>query len=351
MIPHSRPTFGPEEKRACLQVLDSLQIAQGRKVEEFEKRFCKITGRRYAIAVNSGSTALSLALRVLGVGERNEVIVPSFNCAALLHAVDSVHAEACVADIESEDCNLSVSQTKKALSRRTKAIVAAHIFGRAGRIKELLKLGVPVIEDGTQALGAHAGGNPVGSFGPVSVFSFYATKMITTGEGGMLLTDSKQLAEKLFDMRDYDKKDRYGFRTNSKMTDLQAAIGIEQLRKLSFFVRKRREIAHRYDQAFTRRGLTLPVADHDRDHVYFRYVLRIKQNSERFLRELIRKGVDAKRPVYKPLHRYLNLSGGAFPATVSAMKEVCSIPIYPSMSEKECERVSRAVRAVAAAKS
>lgn len=348
MIPHSRPTFGPEEKRACARVLDSCQIAQGEKVAEFERGFCRLTGRRYAIAVNSGSAALSLALRALGIEAGHEVIVPSYNCAALLHALDSVGASARVVDIDPDDYNLSVLGTRRALSRKIKAVIVPYLFGRAARIREFLKLGLPVIEDGTQSLGAHDGGRPVGSFGEISIFSFYATKMITTGEGGMLLTDSGRLAGALRDMRDYDKKERYGFRTNSKMTDLQAAIGIEQLKKLPSFIRARRKIARNYDRVFAGLNVTRPCADRARDHVYFRYVLAVRPDAGGFLRKLRRAGIDAKRPVFKPLHRYLGLPDGDFLVTARAMREVCSVPIYPAMNEKECGRVIRAVREAAA---
>ncbi|MFA6599666.1 MAG: DegT/DnrJ/EryC1/StrS family aminotransferase [Candidatus Omnitrophota bacterium] len=336
MIPHSKPTLGKEEKAACLRVLDSQQIAQGRQVEAFEKGFCRLTGRRYAIAVNSGSAALSLALRVLKVGPGDEVIVPSYNCAALLHAVDSVGAKAKPVDIEAADFNLSVSETRRAVGPKTKALIAASLFGNPGRIRELVQLGVPVIEDGTQALGAYVGHHSVGSFGVISVFSFYATKMMTTGEGGIILTDSKALAGTLYDLRDYDKKERHCFRTNSKMTDFQAAIGIEQLKKLPQFVRRRRKIAKQYNQCcFISTG-----------HVFFRYVLRIPGNLQKCIREFRRRGIDAKRPVFKPLHRYLGMSDARFPETVRAMGEVCSLPIFPSMTDKECTAVAKVIQSI-----
>lgn len=343
MIPHSRPTFGKEEKKACLAVLDSLEIAQGRRVAAFEKAFCRFTGRRYAVAVSSGTTALSLALRALKVTRGDEVIVPSYNCAALLHAVDSAGAKAVCADIDMEDLNISVPDTKKKLGRKTKAIIVPHLFGRAARIGEIVKLGIPVIEDGTQALGARASARKVGSFGAVSVFSFYATKMIATGEGGMLLADSGRIAQGLSDMRDYDKKDVYRFRTNSKMTDLEAALGIEQLRKLPFFIRRRREIARQYDRAFRGSDVILPEADELRDHVYSRYAVRIGQNYRLWLEYFNRRGIAAKKPVYGLLHRYLGFPDDSFPNSVQAMRTVCSIPVYPMLTAKECGTVCRAI--------
>ncbi len=360
MIPHSRPSLGEEEKKAVAAVLDSIHIAQGPKVAEFEKKFCDFTGRKYAVAVSSGTSALMIALAALGISKGDEVIVPSFACAALLHAVHILGAKAVPADIDPEDFNLDPRDVKKRIRRKTKAIIAAHSFGRASRMKEIQSLGIPVIEDATQALGASLSGKKAGAFGEASIFSFYATKMITTGEGGMVLTDSKRIAGILEDLRDYDKKKTHRLRTNSKMTDLEAAMGIEQLRKLPEFIRKRREIALKYRSLFTvilrpkaeeslrsfaslrMTKIILPVEDEDRDHVYFRFVVRIKNKSGVWIKDWVRRGIDVKRPVFKALHTVLGLPEMKFPETEKAMKEVVSLPIFPSMTGEEWKEIVKA---------
>lgn len=335
MIPHSRPSLGEEEKRAVRGVLESLHIAQGPKVAEFERKFCDFTGRKYAVAVSSGTSALMLALAGLGISKGDEVIVPSFACSALLHAVDILGAKPVPSDIDSEDFNLDPQAARKKITRKTKAIIAAHSFGRASRMKEISRLGIPVVEDATQGLGSSIGQKKAGAFGEASVFSFYATKMITTGEGGMILTDSKRLAAIFSDLRDYDKKESHRLRTNSKMTDLEAAMGIEQLRKLPEFIRKRREIASNYRRILRDYPLIFPVEGEGRDHVYFRFVVRVKQKAGAWIRDLRRRGMDAKQPVFKPLHEVLGLSKNGFPETARAMKEACSLPIFPSMTARE----------------
>ncbi len=343
MIPHSRPTLGSEEKKACLEVLDSLQIAQGERVASFERSFSELVGRRYAVAVSSGTSALVLSLMALDISRGDEVVMPSYTCVALLHAVRAVGAEPVLVDIEPADFNISVSYVKKKIGRRTQAILVPHAFGRASRMKELLALGVNIIEDGTQALGAQVGEEKVGSFGILSLFSFYATKMMTTGEGGMILTDSKRLADKLYDLRDYDKKNSYRLRTNSKMTDLEAAIGIEQLKKLPFFISRRREIAARYQDAIRNGNFITPTESAGCNHVYFRYVLRIRKGLNHWIKGLKQEGIEAKKPVFKPLHQYLELSDKNFPETVAAMREACSLPIFPSLSDEECGTLCRAI--------
>ncbi len=344
MIPHSKPTLGEDEKKACLAVLDSLQIAQGEKVVAFEKAFCELIPRRFAVAVSSGTSGLYLSLLALGVRKGDEVIVPSFTCAALLHAVEAAGACPVVVDIDIEDYNICVPEVKKKLSRKTKAVIVPHAFGRAARIDEMECLGIPVIEDGTQALGARVGSKNVGAFGALSIFSFYATKMITTGEGGIILTDSRKLAGKLLDLRDYDKKSDYHFRTNSKMTDIEAAIGLEQVKKLPGFIQRRREIAFHYTQALKGTSVIVPAKDAQRDHVYFRYVIRIPKKSQGWLKQLTGQGIDAKRPIFKPLHRYLGLLDNLFPGTTQAMKETCSLPIFPSLGSEDRDHVCQALR-------
>lgn len=344
MIPHSRPTLGPEEQEAVRAVLESGKIAQGPKVIEFEKKFCGHTGRRYAIAVSSGTAALQLSLMALGIQKGDEVIVPSFTCVALLHALDGVGARPVVADICLETFNLSLAEIKKKIRRKTKAVIAPHSFGLPIPLTEFEKLPIPVLEDGTQALGASIGKRRVGSFGALSIFSFYATKMITTGEGGILLTDSRKWAERLHDLRDYDKKESYRFRTNSKMTDLEAAIGVEQLKKLPSFVVRRREIARRYQESLGGTAVILPFESPTAESVYYRYVIRVPRRPKEWMRELRVRGVDAKEPIFKPLHRYLNLPDSQFPAATQAFRECVSLPLYPSLSDAECDEVCRALR-------
>ena len=343
MIPHSRPTLGTEEKRALEEVLESGEIAQGRRVREFEKNFCALLGRRYAVAVSSGTSALHLSLLALEIGRGDEVILPSYTCAALLHAVAAAGARPVVVDIDPEDFNLSMRETRKKIRRRTRAVIIPHAFGRAAAIEELSDAKIAVIEDGTQALGAKVGDCRVGSFGRASVFSFYATKMITTGEGGMVLTNSRRVAQRLQDLRDYDKREKYDFRTNSKMTDLEAAMGIVQLGKLPAFIQRRREIASRYTAALQGSGVLAPAADSRRDPVYYRYVVRVTKKPKDWLRQVRNCGIDAKEPVFKPLHRYLNLPDSQFPETTRAMKESCSLPIYPTLSEEACREVLAAI--------
>lgn len=345
MIPHSRPTLGPEEKEAVCEVLDSCQIAQGIKTAQFEQKFCKWTGRRYAVAVSSGTSALMLALTAMGLSRGDEVLVPSFVCSALLHSAAILGVKPVPVDINPEDFNLDPDKARRKIRLKTRAVIAASMFGRICRMQDLLKIGIPVIEDATQSLGASLSGKPAGSFGALSVFSFYATKMITTGEGGMILTDSRRLAERLRDLRDYDKKKNYRLRMNAKMTNFQAAMGLAQLKKLPGFIQTRRQMAAWYRKVLSDFPCQLPVENEDRDHVYSRFVIRFEKGAAAFLKNIRKRGIDAKRPVFRAAHQELGLKDSDFPETKKAMQEACSLPIYPSMTSEERKAIESALLA------
>ena len=159
----------------------------------------------------------------------------------------------------------------------------------------------------------------------------------------MVLTDFPRVAERILDFRDYDKKEVHRFRTNSKMTDLEAAMGIEQLKKISNFVERRRQIARLYREILSETGMILPTEDSNRDHVYFRYVVRIPRKAKDEFRRLEESGVEVKKPVYKPLHQYLGLSDTSFPHTARAMRESCSLPIYPSLRDEEWKQIHESI--------
>lgn len=342
LIPHSRPTLSEEEVEAVAEVIRSGRVAQGEVVEEFEGKVAELVGARGGVATSSGTTALHLALLTLGVGRGDEVLIPSYVCSAVLHAVNSVGATPVLVDVDPYTFNLDPTDLKARLTSRTKAIILPHLFGLPADLDEILALGIPVVEDCAQAIGATYRGRPVGSFGQISVFSFYATKMLTTGEGGMLTSNSVQLLNLARDLRDYDERDDYRVRFNYKMTDFQAAMGLVQLRKLQNFIVRRRQIAQAYNANFRNLSLGLPGDGEDRTHIFYRYVVRVSGGVKRWIARLQEEGVVGRRPVYKPLHHYLGVGG--FKGTEEAFTTALSIPIYPSLSSEELERVIKVVR-------
>jgi len=336
MIPHSRPFLDEEDHRGVLDVLRSGQLAQGERVAAFEDAFCREMVLPGAVAVSSGTAALHLALLALKIGTGDEVIIPSYVCTALWHAVRYTGATPVLADIEADSFNLSVLDVMTRLTKKTRAIIVPHMFGQSADIDTLVNLGIPVIEDCAQSLGSHYRGQPAGTFGTAAIFSFYATKVIAAGEGGMVVSRDMNLIDNIREMRDYDEKETLATRFNYKLTDLQAALGTSQLKKLPVFIARRQEIARRYDRVLREAGLPPPVSKPDRDHSYFRYVFLL-DNMDRFINDMVRQGVICRRPVFRPLHDYLEQTG--FEVTNQVWRHAVSMPIYPGLTEEEVETV------------
>ncbi|NIM90455.1 MAG: aminotransferase class I/II-fold pyridoxal phosphate-dependent enzyme [Candidatus Aminicenantes bacterium] len=341
-IPHSRPLVAELDLEAVVSALESGQISQGPAVDKFEKALAEYIGQNKAAATNSGTAALHLALLALDVKEKDEIIIPSFVCSAVLNAVNHTGATPVIADIELLTYNLSVESVKKTLTQKTKAIIVPHMFGCPAEMNKFLELDIPIIEDCAQAIGATFKGQKVGSLGLLSIFSFYTTKVMACGEGGMVLSDAEDLILKIKDLREYDNKDDYLVRYNYKMTDIQAALGLSQLSSLNKFVARRKEIAALYFEEFKDCDFSLPVWKQGKEHIYYRFVIRIKDDISGYLEKFQQKGIICRRPVYKPLHLYLNLPG--FPQTTEAWQKAISIPLYPSLTEEEIDRIIEAVK-------
>ena len=338
-ISHSRLTLGPQEADAVAAVIDSGHIAEGGVVKKFEGALAEFLDLDFAISTSSGTAALHLTLLAMGIGPGDEVIIPSYVCTALLNAVNYTGATPILAEIMPNNYNIDAADVKGCLSKRTKAIIVPHLFGLPANLNQLRELDVPIVEDCAQAVGAEYQRRPVGSFGDAAIFSFYATKMITTGEGGMVATGSRKIFERIRDLKTYDKRKKYRVSFNYKMTDIQAALGLVQLERLESIIRRRKSIAATYQAGFEGFDLKLPTVDVG--HVYFRYVINVKTDARPWIQALARLGVIGDRPIYIPLHRYLKMPG--FPATEDAWRQSVSIPIYPTLTLDEVNRVIEAV--------
>ena len=338
IISQSKPTIDETDIELVSQVILSRQIAQGPMVERFEAAMSKFVGVKYAIATNSGTSALHLVLLALDIGEGDGVIVPSHVCTALLNAIGYVGATSCITDIN-EEYNIAVEDVKRRVTNQTKAIIVPHMFGVPADIDDFLELGIPMIEDCALSVGAQYKGQQVGTFGIASIISFYATKMLTTGEGGMVLTNSAEIAEKIKDLREYDVREDYRIRFNYKMTDIHAALGVNQLRKLPQFIQRRCEIADYYTQYFSRLNIDLPKVKNGKTSVWYRYVVKVPSRLPEIIERFETEGVICDSPIAKPLHNYLGLPDEEYPNTTKAFQSALSIPIYPSLDDAKVARI------------
>jgi len=335
MINHNQTNFDEAEVNAAIAILKSGRIAQGEKVRQLEKELAMTIDRKHCAAVSSGTTALSLALEALGVGPSDEVIIPSYTCTALYHAVKFNNAIPVYADIEAETCNLSPDSVKEKLTPNTKAIIFPHMFGQPGYITEIKKLGVPVIEDIAQSVGAKIDNKMTGYYGDIAVISFYATKMLGAGEGGAILTDSSEIHNYILQHRAYDEMEQLTRRYNAKMTNITAAIALAQLSKLQSFIAQRARINKQYFGTL-KLSRDIPFCKPPFFPNFYRYIVRCS-NAENLIAYGIKNGIQFRKPVFKPIHQYeCNV---ALPVTEKKWQEQVSIPIYPQLSKTEINTI------------
>lgn len=352
MIPIANPNIGEEEINAVKQVLSSGMLAQGEKVKEFENNFANYIGTKYAVATSSGTSALHLALLSLVVGPGDEVITTPFSFISTANSILFCGAKPVFADIDSKTFNIDPKEIKKKITPKTKAIIPVHLYGQPANMDEIMKIAedgdIKVLEDSAQAHGAEYKGKKVGSIGDCSAFSFYATKNIVTGEGGMVTTNNKKITEKIRKLRDhgqtkYYEHDELGF--NLRMTDIQAAIGTEQLKKLDKFNKKRRKNAEFLSKNLE--GIVeTPFVSKDVKHVFHQYTIKT-DNRDELLKKLHKNKIVAKiyypkpihkQPLYKKMGYNINL-----PVSENISKKVLSLPIHPKLKKHDLEKIVKTI--------
>lgn len=352
MIPIAKPLIGDEEKQAVLEVLNSGILAQGPWVQAFEQAFAEMCGVRYAIATSSGTTALHIALLAHGIGPGDEVITSPFTFVASANCALYVGARPVFVDIDPRTFNLNPELVEAAITPRTRAIIPVHLYGLPCDMDPIMeiarKYGLVVIEDACQAHGAEYRGRRVGSFG-TGAFSFYPTKNITSGEGGMITTNNPEIAEKCRAIRQHGARQRYyhdelGF--NFRMTDVHAAIGLAQLQKLERFNQIRQANARYLTEHL--RGVVTPYVPPDRTHVFHQYTIRVPGGKRDVLRAFLQeRGIGSEVYYPVPIHQqrlYRDLGyNGHFPEAERAAREVLSLPVHPALSPSDLEAIAAAV--------
>lgn len=332
MIPHNSPTLDAEEKHAAAVVLDSGWLAPGSHVESFENELCEFLElpQGHAVALSSGTAALFMALWALGARDKN-VAFPVYACSALRNAVAMSGGREMLLDVRSGTPNLDPGDAAR---MAPDILIAPHMFGLPIDLSAMC--GIPVIEDCAQAIGARMKDVPVGLMGEVGVFSFYATKLMTSGgEGGMLVSRDKAIVDGVRDYRDFDcRRDRKP-RFNFQMSDLQAAIGRVQLRKLPAFLERREALFNRYMQA----GLSLLDAEGHAKPVRYRAVLRTQRPLE-VIQALAEREIRAIVPVED---WELLGDGNAFPNALGMSHETVSLPLYPALSDESVDEIIGAI--------
>jgi dTDP-4-amino-4,6-dideoxygalactose transaminase len=375
-LPYNLPDISDAEVDAVVETMRSGWLAPGPRVRAFEADFAAWCGAKHAVAVDSATAGMHLALVALGIGPGDEVITTPMTFAATVNVIIHAGATPVLADICIDDYCIDPAAVERAITPRTKAIMPVHHGGSACRMDEILaaarRHGLRIVEDAAHALGTRIAGRAVGTFGDATVFSFYPTKNITSGRGGMLTTDDDALAERcrllaLHGMSD-DAWDRYSDRGswayrvlaagyNYAMSDIQAALGHAQFQRLDAFQHQRTRLARRYTERFAGMPeLVLPAERDGTTHAWHLYVVRLRPerltlSRDTFIQELRRRGIGTSVH-FIPIHHHpyyretFGWAPGDFPVADEAFATMISLPLYTRMTETEVDRVATAVEEI-----
>lgn len=356
MIPAAKPLIGDEERQAVDRVMQSGMLAQGPEVAAFETEFSEFVNGAHCVALNSGTSALHMSLLAAGIGPGDEVIVPSFTFAATANSVALTGATPVFVDIELDYFNAAPDAIEAAITPQTKAIMPVHLYGHPADLVAISaiaeKHGLLLLEDAAQAHAASVNGIPVGAWGVAGSFSFYPTKNMTSGEGGMVSTPSAEIARAIKVLRNQGMEQRYqnevvGF--NTRMTDIHAAIGRVQLSKLAGWTEARQRNAAFLNEHIT--GVVTPPTAPGAVHVFHQYTIRVVDHDrDRFAEELTNRGIGNGVYYPTPVHRLPSFgSTEVLPNTELAASQALSLPVHPSLSQSELEQIVETVNLVAKA--
>jgi perosamine synthetase len=355
-IPMAEPVLGEAEEQAVLEVLRSGRLSLGPRVAEFEQAFAARLGARHASAVSSGTAALHLAVRAVGVSEGDEVVTSPFSFVASANAIVYERATPVFADIDPVTLNLDPDAAAAAITGRTTALLPVHIFGYPADVPTLEAHGLPIVEDACEALGAvHADGTPVGGRGHPAAFAFYANKQLTTGEGGMLTLGSAEHKERVDSERnqgrapdmDWLDHDRLGF--NYRLTDIACALGLAQLERLDEMLAARARVAGWYREALAGSEITLPCEDAGGNvRGWFVFVVQVPRDRDGVIAALRERGVPSKPylPAIHLMSYYRERFGhreGEFPVCEDVAARSLALPFFPRMTEGQVAQVADAL--------
>ncbi len=363
MIPISTVVLGPEVEAEVLKVLRSGMIAQGPVVAEFERRFAELTGVGHAVAVNNGTTALVAALQVLDLEPGDEVVTSPFTFVATLNAILEAGATATFADISLDDFNLDPAAAEAAVTDRTRVVMPVHLYGQTAQADVFADLaarrGLTLVEDSAQSHGATLHGRAAGSFG-IGCFSFYGTKNLTTGEGGIITTDDADVADRLRVLRNQGMRARYQYEVaghNYRLTDLQAAVALPQLDRYSETVSRRKANAAALTVGLEGvPGLVVPRELPGRSHVWHQYTVRVTPQARVSRDELVARlteagvgsGIYYPKLVfdYETYRAHPRVRIADVPNAAQVVTEVLSLPVHPRVGEDDVKHIVDTVRSI-----
>jgi len=365
-VPLFIPWISKNDKKMMFNAFKSIQLTDGPKLRKFESKFTNLVNSKFALGVSNGTSALHLALKAVGIGSRDEVIIPDLTFAATANAVLGCNAKPIPVDVD-QSLNICPNSIRSKINKKTKAVIPVHFAGSTANMQEIKKIAkrynLKIVEDCAHALGAFYGKKHVGTFGEVGCFSFYPTKNITTIEGGMVITNSRTISEKISKLRNhginktlierhmgkipwtYDISD-YGY--NYRLDEIRSSLGLSQLARFKKISSKRIKAANYYNKKLENmEGIETPLKYNKNNHVYHLYIIKIKKKfgigRNRIHLELIKKNIFTTVH-YKPIHKFsyfkrYNLKDKDFPNTMNAYNECLTLPLFPLITRKQQDYV------------
>ncbi len=360
----ARPHIGKKEERYVLEVLRSGILSIGPKIEAFEKSFAKFVGVKYAVGVSSGTAGLHMAMIAAGIGPGDEVITSPFSFVASANVILYVSAKPVFVDIDPITYNMDPKKIKGAITKKTKAILVVHIFGQSVDMSTIMRIAkkhkLKVVEDACESLGARHNGRTVGTFGESAVFAFYPNKQMTTGEGGMVTTNSKKLDTLFRSLRNQGRAadmgwldhERLGY--NYRLDEMSAAVGLAQIEKINFLIKERQKIAGWYNEYLSRYPslISIPRTVSGNNHTWFVYVPLIVNKKiglrDRLTRDLKTKNIASKHylPSIHLMSFYKKEFGykkGDFPVSEDISSRGVALPIYIGLTKSDTLHIARNV--------
>ena len=366
-VPYFLPWITSKDKQAVMKALDQRWLTNGPTLKKFEERIQKFIGSKYASGVGNATQALHLVMKSIGIGSNDEVIVPTFTFAATANSVSFCGAKPVLVDVDSETFNISLKEIKKKISKKTRAIITVHYGGQSCDMDEICSIAknknLLVVEDCAHALGSTYKNKKCGNIGTAGCFSFYPTKVITTGEGGMVTTNNSKINNKVNQLKNqgmnilptkreksfqwkYDIED-LGY--NYRLDEIRSSLGLSQIQRINDINKRRIKIAQKYDKLLSKiKGISIPKTRSDRNHIYHLYSIKIQKdyhlNRDELFRQLGKNGIGASVQYY-PLHlmsynkKYYKNKKREFPNSNILKDQVLCLPIYPQMNSKQIDYV------------
>ena len=366
-VPAFKPWISKDDKKNVMNSLSQKMLTLGPNLNKFEELFAEFTNAKYAIAVSNCTAALHLSLKSLGIKKDDEVIIPDLTFVADANSVIASNAKPVIVDINKDDFSISIEDIKKKITKKTKAIILVHIYGKACNMSEIVKISkeynLHLIEDCAHAVGTYYKNKHVGNFGITGCFSFYPTKNLTTAEGGMVITNSKFIAKKIEQLRSHGMtkslskrySDKYPWEYdvkepgyNYRLDEIRSSLGISQLSRLNQMNELRKNAAQYYSKNLNRcKGIIVPKIVNDKSHSYHLYVIRITESygiSRNKLFEKLKNAGIITTVNWKPLHKFSAYKqflkkSDKFPITSKVYEQILALPLFPQITRKQQDKV------------